>query len=112
MRPKIRKRLLDRGGNKCAHCGATDNLQIDHIIPVCRNGREDEDNMQVLCQSCNYKKGRGIDLEPYLKIGVNPAFILIRKDFPIGSVSPAEGVAYLQWAFRENKATFAQAGGK
>ncbi|MCA1806720.1 MAG: HNH endonuclease [Actinobacteria bacterium] len=40
-------------------CGSTDNIHVDHIKP--RSAYPglsfDEDNLQVLCQSCNSRKG-------------------------------------------------------
>jgi len=44
MRPQVRQRILDKFNNKCCYCGSDKNLEIDHIIPVSKGGREDEDN--------------------------------------------------------------------
>lgn len=43
-------------GNRCVRCGATDNLCLDHIIPVCAGGTSTHDNAQTLCQPCNNLK--------------------------------------------------------
>ncbi|HJB68761.1 MAG TPA: HNH endonuclease [Candidatus Fournierella excrementigallinarum] len=32
-------------------------LEIDHIIPVSKGGRTEEDNLQTLCWKCNRSKG-------------------------------------------------------
>jgi hypothetical protein len=58
--PAFRKRILDRDGNACVSCGATEKLVIDHIIPRSRGGRNDDKNLQVLCAPCNNSKGRKI----------------------------------------------------
>lgn len=50
-----KKRVLSIG--KCAYCGSTKNLTIDHIIPICRGGSDDIKNLQCLCRDCNRKKG-------------------------------------------------------
>lgn len=34
-----------------------DDLSLDHIIPVSRNGRDREENLRTLCRPCNSKKG-------------------------------------------------------
>jgi len=88
MRPIIRKRILDRFNNKCVHCGSIKKLQIDHIIPVSRGGREDENNMQILCKTCNLKKGKGVDFDKFIK--VEKDCIYISNDFPIYAIRPDE----------------------
>lgn len=40
-------------------CGSTEDLQIDHIIPVIDHGTNEADNLQVLCKACNTSKGYG-----------------------------------------------------
>lgn len=32
-------------------------LVLDHIIPLCKNGIDDLNNLQTLCDVCNSKKG-------------------------------------------------------
>ncbi len=53
---EMRARVMERGGHKCAHCGSTKKLEIDHIIPISKGGTGDEANLQVLCRPCNRKK--------------------------------------------------------
>ena len=52
-----RQRILERDGNACLQCAATDALCIDHIIPVSRGGDSSDENLQVLCSAGNTKKG-------------------------------------------------------
>ena len=42
--------------NSCVRCGATENLSLDHIIPVAAGGASIKENAQTLCQPCNIKK--------------------------------------------------------
>ncbi|MFA6549634.1 MAG: HNH endonuclease [Candidatus Margulisiibacteriota bacterium] len=42
---------------KCKKCGTTENLSIDHIIPINKGGKHGVDNFQILCISCNCRKG-------------------------------------------------------
>lgn len=48
-------------GKTCAFCGTTLNLCLDHILAVCRGGKNTADNAQTLCQPCNNIKGKTID---------------------------------------------------
>ena len=50
-------RLVLRDGPHCKACGTTDNLTVDHIIPMSRGGSDDIDNLQLLCRRCNSRKG-------------------------------------------------------
>lgn len=45
-----------RDGGACRHCGATTNLQFDHIIPRSRGGSSEAANVELLCGDCNNKK--------------------------------------------------------
>lgn len=54
--PSTRKALLEAYNYKCAYCGSSENLQIDHIHPVSKGGWKNWDNLQVLCQDCNLRK--------------------------------------------------------
>jgi 5-methylcytosine-specific restriction endonuclease McrA len=52
-----RKRVLAKNGHKCALCGSTENLTIDHIEPLVRNPDRalDVENGRVLCDKCRVK---------------------------------------------------------
>jgi hypothetical protein len=52
----VRERILQRDGHQCITCGSTENLEIDHKIPISKGGTSDELNLQVLCRSCNRRK--------------------------------------------------------
>jgi hypothetical protein len=51
-----REIILERDGRKCKTCGETENLEIDHIVPISGGGNGDESNLQVLCRHCNRSK--------------------------------------------------------
>ena len=44
-------------GNKCAYCGSTKNLSLDHIVALSKGGAHCESNLLVACRSCNSSKG-------------------------------------------------------
>lgn len=56
---EILESLLHKYNFTCSACRCTDvkKLTIDHIRPVSKGGRDDIDNLQILCRSCNSKKG-------------------------------------------------------
>lgn len=49
---------------QCAWCGSTENLVLDHIIPVMAGGKGIRQNAQTLCQPCNLWKAWNVD-RPY-----------------------------------------------
>ena len=51
--------VMARDGRRCQACGETEDLTIDHkIIPWSEGGSStDPENLQVLCRSCNSRKG-------------------------------------------------------
>jgi len=51
----IRRAVLTPGVS-CVACDSTDNIQIDHIVPVARGGSDRIENLQPLCRSCNLSK--------------------------------------------------------
>jgi 5-methylcytosine-specific restriction endonuclease McrA len=52
-----RTRIYERDQYRCVECGTHLNLTIDHIIPVSKDGTNDDANLQTLCKSCNSRKG-------------------------------------------------------
>jgi hypothetical protein len=56
-RKDIRLMIFTRDGKVCKPCGATTDLTLDHVIPVSKGGEDNPGNLQVLCKSCNSKKG-------------------------------------------------------
>ncbi len=49
--------VATRDMGRCRHCGSTSNLAYDHITPYSRGGTSVVDNIQLLCQRCNSRKG-------------------------------------------------------
>ena len=60
-----RKRLYGEQGGNCAGCGThfeSQHLEVDHIISRKKGGTDHLENLQLLCSSCNRRKGdRGMD---------------------------------------------------
>lgn len=58
---RIRMIVLERDGYRCVRCDSADDLTIDHIYPRSRGGRHTAENLQVLCRSCNGRKGAKVE---------------------------------------------------
>jgi len=52
----LRQAIYDRDGHLCLHCGTTERLSLDHIIPWSKGGPDTYENLQTLCRSCNSRK--------------------------------------------------------
>jgi 5-methylcytosine-specific restriction endonuclease McrA len=52
--------------DKCLWCGSTDDLTLDHIIPVMDGGLPEQTNAQTLCHPCNLWKSNFVDKPRYL----------------------------------------------
>ena len=59
----LRYTILKRDNFKCRFCGTSPAikpgviLHVDHIIPLAQNGETTPENLQTLCDECNYGKG-------------------------------------------------------
>ena len=60
LNDSIKRKVFDRDGKRCAVCGSTEKLCVDHIFPVSRGGFTQMDNLQVLCEKCNIQKSNMI----------------------------------------------------
>jgi hypothetical protein len=50
------KQRRDWRDTKCARCGSTERLELDHIIPRFMGGPTTRENSQTLCRPCNRSK--------------------------------------------------------
>ena len=55
--------LKDIQNGQCAYCGCSDNLHLDHKVPLSRGGPHIAANLQWLCGACNMTKGAKTDVE-------------------------------------------------
>lgn len=49
--------LINKCGGICEICGKINSCSIDHIIPISKGGSDGIENLRVVCNSCNSKKG-------------------------------------------------------
>ena len=60
--PRQRRELK---GSECFYCKSTEDLVLDHIIPIFDGGDNDDANCQTLCRACNFWKVYHVDLPRY-----------------------------------------------
>lgn len=56
----LKQYIWTRDEGRCRSCGATTELQFDHIIPVAKGGSNNSENLQILCGPCNRSKSDGL----------------------------------------------------
>ena len=55
----LRNKVMLKCNNQCVKCFSTERLEVDHILPFSLGGKTEIDNLQILCKTCNLKKGNG-----------------------------------------------------
>jgi 5-methylcytosine-specific restriction endonuclease McrA len=50
--------LIASYGERCANCGSSEKLVLDHVLSIARGGKSTLDNLQLLCAECNRLKGK------------------------------------------------------
>lgn len=59
---RLRFAIYKRDGYRCCKCGRkTEDLEIDHILPISKGGKTHPNNLQTLCKSCNKNKSNIIE---------------------------------------------------
>ncbi len=68
----LRKKVFERDNFTCQKCKIQDKsskiLEAHHIIPLCRGGRDDFQNIITLCSDCHhFAPDKKEDFEEYMK---------------------------------------------
>lgn len=78
---KIKAKIRQLARNRCGYCLSRqeyvwDVLEIDHIFPLAKGGKDNEDNFWLICSSCNaakYDKIEAFDKETQTNVALfNP----------------------------------------
>ena len=62
----IKQDLYRSQDGRCMYCGTRqrmDLMDVDHKIPLARGGSDSRRNLQLLCRTCNARKGAKTDRE-------------------------------------------------
>jgi hypothetical protein len=57
---EVKRAVFERDGGCCVECASNFEIQYDHIIPLVRGGANTVANLQILCATCNQKKGASL----------------------------------------------------
>lgn len=57
---EVRVAVWQRDGGRCVDCDSQDKLEFDHVIPIALGGANTERNLQLLCETCNRRKGASL----------------------------------------------------
>jgi len=52
----LKWKIFKRDNFTCQNCGSQEFLELDHIIPISKGGKEKKENYQTLCKKCNVRK--------------------------------------------------------
>ena len=62
--PELKKEIFKGQAGKCMYCGrkpGIDLMDIDHKNPMAKGGSDQNRNLQLICRTCNTRKGATTD---------------------------------------------------
>lgn len=74
------KQQIKARDKRCMLCGDTNELTIDHIIPIAEGGSDHYNNLHTLCANCNRRKGALPPLWQQVKNLFNGNFYYFKHD--------------------------------
>lgn len=70
MKKELRVTVYKKYGKRCAYCGKPieyKDMQVDHMYPKRSGGKDDIDNLNPSCRTCNHYK-RAFTVEGFRKL--------------------------------------------
>ena len=57
---EVKVLVWQRDQGRCVECGSQASLEFDHVIPLSWGGSDNARNLQLLCETCNRRKGASL----------------------------------------------------
>lgn len=67
-----RRNVQIRDRYSCQYCGVSQDLTIDHVVPLSRGGRTTWENVVTACRKCNGRKGSRTPEEAGMRLKTVP----------------------------------------
>ena len=100
---EVREYLLEKFHCACIYCKMKNvPLQIEHLIPKAKGGRDRVSNLGIACGPCNQKKG-ALDIREFIKVKTRLETILKRVKAPLKNAAAVNSTRLA--LFRVLKAT-------
>jgi 5-methylcytosine-specific restriction endonuclease McrA len=100
----VKIEVAARDGGRCRQCGSNKELHFDHATPWSKGGANTADNIQLLCGTCNRRKGAdeipvALPLSPYRQAWRPPAAYAQSSQPPAShkSARPVSDTAEQEW---------------
>jgi hypothetical protein len=95
----VKIEVAARDGGRCRQCGSNNELHFDHVIPWSKGGPNTVGNIQLLCGTCNRRKGADdipadLPSSPYRQAWRSPAADM-RPSQPPGTYKSPPPLPYL-----------------
>lgn len=55
---ELSRQVKTERGNACEKCGSTNGLEVHHIIPISKGGKDERKNLILLCSNCHDRRHR------------------------------------------------------
>ncbi len=52
--------ILRKFNHRCAYCGSSDDVGLDHVVPLCNGGGTTFTNVVPCCVDCGRRKGTAV----------------------------------------------------
>lgn len=58
---RVKLAVWERDGGRCVRCASDERIEYDHVFPFILGGKSTVANLQLLCRTCNRRKGARVE---------------------------------------------------